>query len=255
MTAARLVEITQPAKRPRETTCAIIGVVTCWLGIDVGGQRKGFDAAVVNEGRLLSLAGRLDKHDVVRLVRDRAPTLIAIDSPRCWAPEGKTARAGELELNRRVCGIRWTPDQASGATGDYYAWIRGGLTLYEALGPLGIPLAEVFPTASWTRWSGPRGPATRARWSREALASLGLEGIPKRTNQDQRDAIAAAVTARAHTAKRTETFGEIIVPLTGARSLALDTSEGVPSRRAPRVLNDPGGSRNRPLTPGIAFAS
>lgn len=51
-----------------------------------------------------------------------------------------------------------------------------------------------------------------AAWSREGLAALGLEGLPARTNQDQRDAIAAAVTAQQHTFGMTETVGEIVVP-------------------------------------------
>jgi hypothetical protein len=44
------------------------------------------------------------------------------------------------------------------------------------------------------------------------LANLDLAGVPRRTNQDQRDAIAAAVTARQHTQGLTEAIGEIIVP-------------------------------------------
>lgn len=192
---------------------AIIAWVTSWLGIDVGGARKGFDAAVVDEHKLLTLADRLTVDDVLQLATSWAPRLIAIDSPGCWAPDGETTRAGERALNRNVCGIRWTPDRQSGAADDYYAWIREGLALYEAIRPLGIAVAEVFPTAAWTRWSGPRGMSTRARWSREALTSLRLVGVPQRTNQDQRDAIAAAVTARQHTAGRTEAFGEIVVPL------------------------------------------
>jgi predicted nuclease with RNAse H fold len=75
-----------------------------------------------------------------------------------------------------------------------------------------VNVIEVFPTASWTRWHGKRGHRTRAAWSLEALAELGLEGIPSRTNQDQRDAIAAAVTARQYTSGMTETIGEIVVP-------------------------------------------
>jgi predicted nuclease with RNAse H fold len=187
-------------------------VVTCWLGIDVGGQRKGFDAAIVDEHSLLTHANRLTTDDVVRLVVSLTPELVGIDSPVCWAPDGQTTRAGERALNNAVCGIRWTPDRQAGASGAYYAWIREGLTLYEALGARGIPAVEVFPTASWTRWSGPRGAASRAQWSRDALATLGLKDVPVRTNQDQRDAIAAAVTARQHAAGRTESFGEIVVP-------------------------------------------
>jgi predicted nuclease with RNAse H fold len=196
--------------------------VTSWLGIDVGGKRKGFDAAVVDEHGLLTLAGRLTVDDVVQMAVASRPCQIAIDSPQCWAPSGETARAGERALNRSVCGIRWTPDRQAGQSGAYYAWIREGLALYAALEPLGIGVAEVFPTAAWTRWRGPRGTATRARWSREGLASLGLVGVPQRTNQDQRDAIAAAVTARLHTSGKTEAFGEIIVPLTGPQALCDD---------------------------------
>jgi hypothetical protein len=40
------------------------------------------------------------------------------------------------------------------------------------------------------------------------------------TNQDQRDAIAAAVTARAHTRGVTELMGEIVVPVATTQSLA-----------------------------------
>ena len=36
--------------------------------------------------------------------------------------------------------------------------------------------------------------------------------MPERTNQDERDAVAAAVTAREHTLGLTEAIGEIIVP-------------------------------------------
>ncbi|MGZ4246151.1 MAG: hypothetical protein ACXVSE_17825, partial [Solirubrobacteraceae bacterium] len=125
---------------------------------------------------------------------------------------GHTARAGERALRRRVCGIRWTPDDARVQGSDYYGWVRHGLALFAALADRGVPTIEVFPTASWTRWAGPRGAVSRAAWSRAALASLALQGVPARTNQDKRDAIAAAVTARLHTEGITETFGEIVVP-------------------------------------------
>jgi predicted nuclease with RNAse H fold len=194
----------------------MIGPMPCWLGVDVGGKRKGFDVAIVDDRRLVALAARLSRDAVVRRAETWAPTVVGIDSPRCWAPEGETARLGERLLNRAVCGIRWTPDVRAGAENGYYAWIREGLALFGALEALGIAVIEVFPTASWTRWHGDRGAMTRARWSRAALESLGLEGIPQRTNQDQRDAIAAAVTARQHTMRTTEAFGEIVVPASPA---------------------------------------
>lgn len=74
-------------------------------------------------------------------------------------------------------------------------------------------MIEVFPTASWARWHGKRGARSRAAWSQQGLASLGLEGVPARTNQDQRDAIAAAMTARQYAQCMTEAMGEIVVPV------------------------------------------
>jgi predicted nuclease with RNAse H fold len=94
----------------------------------------------------------------------------------------------------------------------YYAWIVEGLLLFKALAAHDVEVIEVFPTASWTRWHGPRGTRTRSAWSKQGLARLGLEDVPAHTNQDQRYAIAAAVAARQHTHGLTEAMGEIVVP-------------------------------------------
>ena len=183
-----------------------------WLGVDVGGPRKRFDAAVIDEHGIRTRARRASVTDVIEFTQIWAPELVAVDRPCCWAADGATCRTGERLLNAAVCGIRWTPDRHVGSQGDYYAWIREGLALYQALELRELAVIEVFPTASWTRWAGPRGAATRAWWSREALAQLSLEALPARTNQDQRDAIAAAVTARQHSNGEAEAFGEIVVP-------------------------------------------
>jgi hypothetical protein len=99
----------------------------------------------------------------------------------------------------------------------YYEWITCGFELYSMLEEdLSISpdsILEVFPAASWTRWAGERGGLRRAAWTRGALQSLGLDFNPsRRLNQDDRDSIAAAVTARQHATGETESFGEIVVP-------------------------------------------
>jgi predicted nuclease with RNAse H fold len=187
----------------------------------VGGARKGFDAAAVDErgvvggpeGRLMTPAA------VVRWLEPFSPKVVAVDSPRGPAPDGQHTRHGERKLAKAVCGIRGTPDAATLATGDYYAWIRHGFALYDALvaAPAPWEIIEVFPTASWTRWAQPRGNRSRARWSREVLAGLPLEGLPaNRTSQDARDAIAAALTARLYSEGKVEHFGDIVVPAQGS---------------------------------------
>jgi predicted nuclease with RNAse H fold len=191
-----------------------------WLGVDVGGKRKGFDLALIDDQRLLDLQDHLNHEEVVELVEAHRPTVVAVDSPRCCAPEGESTRAGERELAKKICGIRWTPDENRVHGGNpYYVWIVHGLELYRALEGCGAEVIEVFPTASWTRWYGRRGSRRRAAWSREGLAGLVLEGVPARTNQDQRDAIAAAMTARQHTQGMTETMGEIVVPARAGKRL------------------------------------
>jgi predicted nuclease with RNAse H fold len=183
-----------------------------WVGVDVGGKRKGFDVAVIDDRRVLALQSHRTCEQVAEIVIAKRPAVVAIDSPRSCAPEGQTARDGELQLARSICGIRWTPDVRRVRASAYYAWILEGLALFDALAAHGGEVIEVFPTASWTRWYGRRGPRTRAAWTRQGLAALGLNGVPAHTSQDQRDAIAAAMTARQHSLAQTETMGDIVVP-------------------------------------------
>jgi predicted nuclease with RNAse H fold len=187
--------------------------VTVWAGVDVGGTRKGFHAAVVNTDALQVLHRSQSPDDLVEWLRPWQPRLVAVDSPVSTAPKGLSSRAGERLLVRAgICGIRYTPARAEIHRNDYYEWIRNGLRLYAALAEADLPAIECFPTASWSRLAGAKGKERRSTWTRRALAGLELRGLPRRLSQDDRDAIAAAVTARLHDAGSTESFGEIVVP-------------------------------------------
>jgi predicted nuclease with RNAse H fold len=185
-----------------------------WAGIDVGGKRKGFHVAVVDEpGGVLGPWRATSVVEAAEQLLTFRPSLTAVDSPIVPAPDGRRFRECERRLRGEVCGIRWTPDRASlEANEGYFGWILHGFELYRALRQAGLGVVECFPTASWTRWSGARSGRSRAVWTRAALPTLALHGVPRRTNQDERDAIAAAVTAREHSLGRTEQFGEIVVP-------------------------------------------
>jgi predicted nuclease with RNAse H fold len=184
-----------------------------WAGVDVGGRKKGFHLALVDARQLRAGPTRVATVDqALRWLKWRSPTLVAVDSPRLPAPDGARSRLEERELARSICNIRYTPEAARLARNRYYEWIVRGLALYAALDEAGLPAIECFPTASFTRWAGPRGPRTRSAWTREALARLGLLGVPTSLSQDGRDAVAAALTARAHALGLTESFGPIVVP-------------------------------------------
>ncbi len=194
-----------------------------WAGVDVGGRRKGFHVALIDERsvlRVLTRPGRLlEPDDVVSWLGDGPrPVLVGVDCP-CALDDG-TRREAERRLARQVCGLRYTPTPEAlaaqrarpGQASRFYEWIEQGLALYAALARAGLPAIECFPTASWTRWYRPRNGTQRSIWSTRALARLGLRGVPGGLGQDGRDAIAAAVTAREHGRGATEGFGDIVVP-------------------------------------------
>ena len=194
-----------------------------WAGVDVGAG-KGLDLAVIDCRGLVTGPLRITEiAQAVRWLSDQRPRVVAVDSPRSPAPEGELSRQGERDLvHAGVCGIRYTPDRAAlGENTTYYAWIANGFELYAALTAesrtAGWQVIECFPTATWSRLGGRKGSHSRARWSRQVLESLDLQRLPNRMNQDARDAIGAAVTAKLYDNNATERFGEIIVPTSGTR--------------------------------------
>ena len=58
----------------------MLSLVARWIGVDVGGKRKGFDVAVIDDRRVLVLQNRLACEQVVGLVMANPPTAVAIDS-------------------------------------------------------------------------------------------------------------------------------------------------------------------------------
>jgi predicted nuclease with RNAse H fold len=186
--------------------------MTTWAGIDVGGRKKGFHGAVVDRAGIVAGPARLaSAAETADWLLPHLPAVVAVDSPRRPAEDGSASRACERRLAREVCGLRFTPDRGGLNSNAYYEWILNGFELYDALETGPWEVVECFPTASWSRWAGPRE-GTRAAWSRRALDRLKLGGIPNRLSQDGRDAIAAAVTARLYAAAETERYGEIVVP-------------------------------------------
>src|SRR5438093_3439039 len=138
-----------------------------WAGVDVGGRRKGFHAALIDAARVVRPPERLrEAADVVAwlLSEGPRPALVGVDSPCALALDDGRRRAHERRVARDVCGIRYTPSPADlarqrskpGQAGRYYEWIEQGLALYDGLARAGLTAIECFPTASWTCWHGPR---------------------------------------------------------------------------------------------------
>ncbi len=201
-----------------------------WAGVDVGATAKGFHLALIDARGLIDGPERCrSAGEAVRRLASWRPHLVAVDSPLRPAPDGERSRPCEREFARaRICGLRFTPDRLTLRSSRYYEWILNGFALYRGLQAVGLAAIECFPTASWTRWYGPRGRAPRSAWSQAALRRLPLVDVPRRLDQDERDAIAAALTAREHDRHLTERFGDLVVPRRRPK--------GHPGRRGPVAL-------------------
>jgi len=206
------------ATRPRPSRAAS----AVWAGIDVGGPRKGFHVALVDGRRVIDAPRRLvSAAAVLEYLAPWRPIAVGIDSPRRLAVDGQRSRPCERDfVAARICALRYTPDRRGlSASPVYYSWIANGLALWQALEAAGVTALECFPTASWTRWYRPRARTPRATWSTRALMRRRLDGVSGPLDQDERDAIGAALTAYEWSAGRCETFGDIIVPVAPPRAM------------------------------------
>jgi predicted nuclease with RNAse H fold len=178
-----------------------------FAGVDVGGSRKGFHAAVIDDRALVAGPTRLpDVATTVRWLVDQAPVVVAVDAPLTLGP-----RECERALTRHVCHLYFTP---AALAGTFYDWMRNGFALYAALRENGLAAIECFPTGTWTILAGKRGDRSRQAWTKGGLAALRLAGIPSRLDQDGRDAICAAYTARVHARGHADPrFAPIAIPL------------------------------------------
>jgi predicted nuclease with RNAse H fold len=205
-----------------------------WAGVDVGGRAKGFHVAFVDRASGAALERCRSANDCIEALRAAAPRVVAIDAPASWAPDGERSRPCERRFaTTRLCGIRFTPDAAAAAArrDRYLEWIEHGLELWDACAAAGLRVIECFPTASWTAWLGPRGAHTRAAWSARGVTALircGMRGLDVVRNQDDRDGLAAALTARQWD-ERPEAvmrFGTLHVPRRGSWPLRDRTAPG-----------------------------
>lgn len=196
-----------------------------WVGVDVGGRRKGFDVAMLDADDRVRVHRTRDVDEVVALAV--GARLVGVDAPAAWAPAGQRSRPDERAFAAAgICGIRYTPDEATARarTDTYLEWIWQGLEVYAALADAGVATVEVFPTAAWTRWRGARGHRTRLLWAREGLARLVADGLVHdaggRPSQDAMDAIAAALVTRQACSGTVDRHGTLAVPAPGTWPLS-----------------------------------
>ena len=156
-----------------------------FVGIDVGGERKGFHAALVcpGEDEVRSLCRAPDAAAIVDWITDEGitPAVIAIDCPPRCQRAGSETRLAERELCRLGFRLQWTRSPAHPPA----EWMVNGERLWTEL-RLWFPeaaLIECFPTAA--------GSALGASPLRVSLAAFG----PHHASREWKDLLDACICA------------------------------------------------------------
>lgn len=177
------------------------------LGIDVGGQRKGYHVVALDGARRLvgDICNPKSSEDIANIIARVKPRLVAIDAPAGWAETGKS-RSTERELARAGIQSFYTPTREQAArAGAFYAWVFSGEKVHEAArrthsayagtGSIWGHSIEVFPNATVRLLSGQRPPVgvSKSAWRRQVLSGQGVaeNELP---NLDYVDAALCALT-------------------------------------------------------------
>lgn len=121
---------------------------SCFLGIDVGGSKKGFHIAVVptHEPRVAHLSQALNPEELIREIErlHLNPLVIAIDCPPQSTRSGLTTRLAERQLHRKGYRVQWTRHKSQGGA----EWMQNGEHLWQSLRNRydNANLIECFPT-------------------------------------------------------------------------------------------------------------
>jgi predicted nuclease with RNAse H fold len=226
---------------PRTATTrrsAIFAGITT-VGIDVGGERKGFHAVALTGGSYSSHRSTKSVPELTRWCREVVRArVIAVDAPCQWSKDGHS-RPAERELMKKGIWCFSTPTRATaverkrqhalGNASDHFGWMLRGAELFRALDdefPLcrKLPTAgqkccfETYPHAITWHLRGGNADARQKRKQRRALLEQAGIDLAELTNIDLMDAALCALTAyHAASGEECASFGEpntglIIVP-------------------------------------------
>lgn len=174
------------------------------VGIDVGGEAKGFHAVALQHDKIASIHSR-QPLDILSWCKGIGAKCIAIDSPCAWSSDGKS-RVAERSLCAKKVWCFATPTEERARLKTFYSWVFNGFRLYEALS-LDYPLyrgetsekncMETFPHAVVCALRGKvvsAKPKNKVR--RSILRDLGIDdsSLP---NIDFVDAAICALSAKA----------------------------------------------------------
>lgn len=203
-------------------------VTTTVIGIDVGGERKGFHAVALQDGTFVATLAHSDPLVIVSWCRQQNAAVVAVDAPCGWSAGGSSRLAERsLAIGAHKIHCFATPTRARAKQSQFYAWVFNGERLYNQLFKhyalfngtrrAGPACFETFPHAVVCALAGRVVAARPMRETRRnALRQRGYN-VGSLTNVDFVDAGLCALTADGFVRGSYRLFGEqtegfIVVP-------------------------------------------
>ena len=199
------------------------------IGIDVGGERKGFHAVALQNGTFVGTLAHTDPAVIVSWCRQLKAVVVAVDAPCGWSTGGASRLAERsLAIGGKKITCFATPTRARANRSNFYSWVFNGARLYQQLAQhytlfdgarrSSLTSFETFPHAVVCALAG-RVVAARPKREtrRNALRQCGYD-VGSLTNVDFVDAGLCAITADAFVRGKVQLFGNkvegfIVVPV------------------------------------------
>jgi len=117
-----------------------------YIGIDVGGVKKGFHGVCIENNNIISKINNTDAAYLSFWCHELKPHSIAIDSPCGWSITGYSRKAErELKINDQRIKCFCTPKRKYAIKSNFYGWVLNGRVLYSNLKKLGYLPIETYP--------------------------------------------------------------------------------------------------------------
>jgi hypothetical protein len=194
------------------------------VGIDLAGSAKrNTGICTLKKGNLTFCTIVHTDQEIINYIEKEKPTLIAIDAPLNLPPgrksmedkNGEHFRPCDRELLQR--GIRFFPI----TLGPMRLLTERGIRLKRFLTRRGYPVIEVYPGAAQDIWHTGRKQDGLPKL-RQGLEKLGVNGLNKKMNGDELDAVTAALVGQFFLRGKAEVLGNfkrgaIVIPHTKER--------------------------------------
>ncbi len=200
------------------------------VGIDVGGERKGFHAVALRDSCFVGITQFAGPDPLVKWCLHHDTAIVAVDAPCKWSQTGASRRAErDLSIDGQIIQCFKTPtrERALDHKKGFYGWVFNGEQLYQHLAIHyslfhgthrdGAAFFETFPHAVVCALAGKVVTAkAKATVRRATLRARGYD-VTRLVNIDFVDAALCAVTAKAFLKGGWKSFGDeqegfIVVP-------------------------------------------